>query len=351
MGEPLLAVAVAEAVALGAGVVLVDDGAPPLDHLVLDVDRARGRSVDAGDHRRHVVTVADLLGQLQHPHEHGGDHLRLGDPVLLDEAEELLGIEVLHHHQGSAHDVDAHAEAQRRGVVERRRRQVAGVRAVAEQQLAEAGHQARCRLQRLRVEPLEHPLGPSGRSRAVEHVGAGHAVGQGIGGDRLDGRLVGVVALDGAVEHEPQLHAGHLVPQLGRLFGLVGRGDERPGTAVVDDVGHLLGGEPARHRRVDQPRVRGAPCDRQEAGVVLQAEGHVVAGPQAHVVEHPRQPVGLLVEFGVGDDPPRGGHHDRGMVGALGGMGSWVQGLLLVGSVIWGSDGTRLRRRRRRSGQ
>jgi hypothetical protein len=38
VGQPVLAVAVDEAVALGAGVVLVEHRAPPLDHLLLDRD-------------------------------------------------------------------------------------------------------------------------------------------------------------------------------------------------------------------------------------------------------------------------------------------------------------------------
>ncbi len=53
--QPLLGVAVHEAVALGAGVVLVDDRAPPLDHLLLHRDRARRGGVDDGLQRRQVV--------------------------------------------------------------------------------------------------------------------------------------------------------------------------------------------------------------------------------------------------------------------------------------------------------
>ena len=47
MGKPLFAVAVHEAVAFGAGVVLVDDRPPPVDHLALDLDRARRAAANA----------------------------------------------------------------------------------------------------------------------------------------------------------------------------------------------------------------------------------------------------------------------------------------------------------------
>src|SRR4051795_3911436 len=68
--QPLRAPDVDEAVSLGARVVLVDDGPPPLDHLPLDVDRARRGGVDDRLEARHVVRPADFLGELEHPDEH-----------------------------------------------------------------------------------------------------------------------------------------------------------------------------------------------------------------------------------------------------------------------------------------
>ena len=57
--------------------------------------------------------------------------------VALDEAEVLLGVEVLHHHDRAAERLRRHGEAQRRGVVERRRRQVDVSVVDAEQHLDE----------------------------------------------------------------------------------------------------------------------------------------------------------------------------------------------------------------------
>ena len=86
VGEPLLAVAVDEPVALGAGVVLVDHRAEPLDHLLLDRDRARRGGVDDALQRRHVVAGADLGGQLEQADEHRRHDLGVGDAVALDRA-------------------------------------------------------------------------------------------------------------------------------------------------------------------------------------------------------------------------------------------------------------------------
>src|SRR5580704_13114871 len=56
LGEPGGAVDGRHAVALGAGVVLRQDGAPPADHLLLDLNRARRRGVDRDPQAGHVVT-------------------------------------------------------------------------------------------------------------------------------------------------------------------------------------------------------------------------------------------------------------------------------------------------------
>jgi hypothetical protein len=47
--------------------------------------------VDADLERREVVAGALRLVELQHAHEHGGHDLGVGDPVLLDEPEEVDG--------------------------------------------------------------------------------------------------------------------------------------------------------------------------------------------------------------------------------------------------------------------
>ena len=79
--EPVGAVDERRAHALGRGVVLVDDRAPPLDHLALHLDRARRGRVDRDLLRRQVVAGAHLVGQLQHAHEHRRHPLAVRDAV------------------------------------------------------------------------------------------------------------------------------------------------------------------------------------------------------------------------------------------------------------------------------
>ena len=121
VGQPHVAVAVDEAVALGSRVVLVDDRAEPLDHLLLDLYRARSGSMDDALQRRHVVLGPHLRRQLQQADEHGRHDLGVGDPETLDELEVLLGVEVLHRHNCGADLVHPQAEPQGSSVVEGRR--------------------------------------------------------------------------------------------------------------------------------------------------------------------------------------------------------------------------------------
>ena len=64
---------------LRGGVVLVDDRPPPVDHLLLDLHRARRRRVHDPLQTGHVVRIAHGLRQFQHPGEHHRDELAVGD--------------------------------------------------------------------------------------------------------------------------------------------------------------------------------------------------------------------------------------------------------------------------------
>ena len=109
---------------LCAAVVLVDDRTEPLHHLVLDVDRARGRRVDHASQARHVVRLTHRVGQLEHPHEHGRHELGVRDAVVLDEPQHGLGVELAHQDRRGADPVYGHRVVDPRRVIQRRRRQV-----------------------------------------------------------------------------------------------------------------------------------------------------------------------------------------------------------------------------------
>ena len=116
--QPVLRVRVGEAVALGAGVVLVQDRAPPLDHPALHVHRAGRCGVHGRDQAGNVVPGPDLVGELQHPHEHGRHPLTPRDLVLLDGGQRRLCVESLHGHHRATQPMCPQAEAQRGGVVQ-----------------------------------------------------------------------------------------------------------------------------------------------------------------------------------------------------------------------------------------
>ena len=85
-----------------------------------------------------------------------------------------------------------------------------------------------------------------------------------------------------------------------------------------------------------------APDHLEEARVVLQAERHVVARAQPAGVQEVAQPVGPVVELGVGDDLAGRAHHDRRLVRRGGGVDPGVhapEGSRVPGGGTVSSDG------------
>ncbi len=171
MREPLVGADDGSRETLCAPVVLVDDRAEPVHHLVFDVDRARGRGVDDALQARHVVTVADIVGKLEHPDEHGRHELRVRDPVFGDQAKHGLGVELSHHDRGGTHSMHRHRVVDARGVVQRRRRQIHARRGHVVT-LGERVLQYLLRPRPLTVLGQRSPngLGASRGSRRVEHL-------------------------------------------------------------------------------------------------------------------------------------------------------------------------------------
>ena len=63
---------------------------------------------------------AHILGHFQHAHKHGGHPLRMGNLVLLYQAQAFFFIEVIHDHRRATAAQDGHIKAHGRGVVQRR---------------------------------------------------------------------------------------------------------------------------------------------------------------------------------------------------------------------------------------
>ena len=310
---------------LGARVVLVDDGTPPLDHPALDLggagggrvhDRAQGRDVGAGPH---------LVGQLQHAHEHGRDELGVGDPVLLYEPQAVLGVEALHDDHGPAHPLHRHGPDQWGGVVQGGRAEVHVGRPEAHD-ASEHRRQRGVAPEGLAAEGPPHAFGMAGGARGVEHGEALLLAVEGHVGEAVDELVVGAVAVRGDVaHHEPQVEPGGEGKQVRGEAGQRSGGDQRPGAAVVDDVRRLLG----RQVRVDHGVVETGALQPERhlvgAVVVGQDHGDVVPGAEPVGVERLGQPARARLELGEGDHRARRRNDGRAV-----GVGRRVDGRAVV---------------------
>jgi hypothetical protein len=120
MGEPLLAGAEGNRARLGAAVVLRDDRSQPVEHRALDVRWARRGRVHDPAQRGEVIARAHPLGHGEQAHEHRGNHLHDRDAMLVDDPQELLGVEARHDRHVHARDRGGQRIHVRRGVVHRR---------------------------------------------------------------------------------------------------------------------------------------------------------------------------------------------------------------------------------------
>lgn len=116
VGQPVLGRDQGEAVPFRGRVVLVDDRPPPVDHLLLDLDRAQGRGVHHPLQTRHVVRLHRTPPRaFQHPGEHHRHELTVGDAVL--DVEGSLGVETLKDDDQDARGLHARGPHVRRGVI------------------------------------------------------------------------------------------------------------------------------------------------------------------------------------------------------------------------------------------
>ena len=119
MCQPGIGVDDGRADAFTGGVVLDDHRSPPLDHLLLDLNRTGGGGVNRELHGTGVVALPHLFRQLEHAHEHYRDPLAVSNAMLLDKGERALRVEALHDDGGAALIDIHHVIVQRRSVVQR----------------------------------------------------------------------------------------------------------------------------------------------------------------------------------------------------------------------------------------
>ena len=311
MREPVGGADVCRAGSLGGCVVLVDDRTPPLDHLALGLDRARRGRVQHDLLRRQVVFGAYFVGQLEHAHEHRRHPLRVRHAVLLDAGECAFGIEVLHHDHGPAEAHRAHRIEERRRVIQRRRGKVDGV-AVHPPNRRHHPH-----LDGLIADPLPrdlvlHALRPPRRPRGIQHPGALELFVERHRRIPIPRRLVRLVSGHEPLEiadHQPDLHARHLVEQLGRDIAQRVTDDEHLRVTVVENVSNLVRIEMRVDTSEEQPRPLRRPTRLEELRPVLHQNRDVIPKPQPRSKEELRKPVRPIIELPICNAFTRSRHH------------------------------------------
>jgi len=265
---------------------------------------------------RHVVAQPCRFWQLQGPHQHRRHDLRVADPLALYQGQELLGIEALHHHHGSAHLVHTGRPLQSRSMVERRRAEVHG-RVVHAEQHALQHRDAHCgRIVDLQSgQRAANAFGSAGRPRRVQHHVTPGLVFQRL--DRLqdERQLIAVEGVLGAVHHQEVRAVRNQIHHCHRGRGHLLRRDEYTRAGVVDEIGRFVGREIAVHRGEVETRSNGRPEDLVVARVVLGEDGDRVAGAQTSGVEKAGQLAGTVLELSIGDRRRRSvAHDDRRLV-------------------------------------
>ena len=229
---------------------------------------------------------------------------RVGDAVLLHQAQPRHRVELAQHHDAPAERVCEHGERQRTGVVERSGGEVHGRIAEHPQRLEhrEHGGGVGCRAHRA--------LRLAGGARRVDHRGAAARAGFGRGGVVLGELGVGFqldrgVEVEAAVgdltavdEHGP--HLGQLLAHRGDEGRLLGVDDHDHGVGVVDDVLHLVRGEPVRHRHRGHLRLAGRVEQRDDLERVGSAPGDAIAAGCAQREQGAGKAVRHRLELGVG---------------------------------------------------
>ena len=184
--------------------------------LLLHLDRARRGGVD----RALCATTgrsarAHVVGQLQHAHEHRRHPLAVRDAVLLDQAQRVLGIELLHARsrcrRGASCSCNRTAAPSGTAVRATGTRCRSSIPKIAVSMPISRGHGRRCGS---RLDLVLDALRPARRARRVEHRRAFELLGQRLGGIAVARVGVRLVAVDESLaDHEPELDVRHLAPR------------------------------------------------------------------------------------------------------------------------------------------
>ncbi len=306
-----------DAAAFGAPVELVEDGAPPLDHRPLDLDRDRRRAVADEGERREVVAAADFGRQAQQPDEMRRDQEGRGRAVALDGLEKGLRLELLHQDEIGAEQQRAVAVGVGAGVVEGRRDEVDAVAGAFGQEGRHHGGagEGRDRRRRARRRVLaQDAFRAAGRARGVEHVLAAEGLLVGRAGEGFDGGP-GDEAREARGARVADDEAARRVDRLQGLASevcITSIDDEGVGLAVLDDVGDVGSGPAGRAGGEATPRPGRAAIGGDVLGRVRHQDRDGAPGRNVRRVEGPGEAGGGGDRVGVAEEMDRDRHHRPG---------------------------------------
>ena len=263
---------------------------------------APGRRVgDHHPHRRAVVLGLHLVGQIADHPDGGGRCEGRRAAVGLEQAQPVLGVELALEHHRLTHPQRGRQESAGTGVIQRAGGEVDVVELVADEL------QHRRSLLGVACGGAERALRFAGGARGVDHRAGGRCarivvdrarvggLDERIDRDHAAGRL--------AVEHEHVSDLGNLVADPGEQGRVVGVDVHDTGVAVVDDVGGLLVGEAVVERHGGRPDLAGGVDHLDDADRVLTTPDDLLATLRSVVEEDVGEPVGTVLQLGVGQDP------------------------------------------------
>ena len=229
--------------ALHPAVGLPQHWTPPLEHGLLDLARAGGRGVDHRMQAGHVVALADLERELEHPMEQRCDHVRRAHPISLDQPQCLLGVETGHYHQRMADVQGPSVVAVRTAVVHRSGHEVRAIERPKVECPAEQGGVVH---RPVGVAARSGPADALGRARRARCVGDHPAVASVgrqrcrlVGQQRFERQRVGHVA---GPDHSGQM-ADSLAVGAVQDVGVVLMDDQGRQLRMLQDRGDLSAGQ------------------------------------------------------------------------------------------------------------
>ena len=189
--------------------------------------------------------------------------------LAVDDVEARLRVEALHQHEDAAGAMHGHRPHQRRGVVQRCGGQVHLAR-------REPHHPVEQRADRvlgpvgLAGDEPAHALGPSRRTRRVQHRRTFALVVERLVGDTADERVERLEAVDVAVDRDEARDPWDARTRLARESPHRGSREEHGRAAVVDHVGGLVGRQPRVDGREVQTRSLGRPGELEHGRAVVE---------------------------------------------------------------------------------